>query len=65
MEARGYALGTLGKTASAVFTDLWGFKPKKDKHHKKKHLQAERNPKAFQEAHIKDLMQQNVGDFLY
>ena len=28
-EAKGYALGTVGKTASAIFTDLWGFKPKK------------------------------------
>ena len=32
MEARGYALGTVGKTASALFTDLMGFKPKKEKH---------------------------------
>ena len=57
MEARGYALGTVGKTASALFTDLMGFKPKKEKHSKNKHvLKAERDPKAYQQAHIESLM---------
>ena len=65
MEARGYVLGSVGKTVSALFTDLFGFKPKKEKHHKKKHHLESENPKAFQEAHIKNLMMQNVGDFLY